>query len=316
MFSTEEFVIKARLIHGDRYNYSKVDYCHSQIKVQIICPIHGVFFQRPSLHLQGNGCVSCRNEKFNTQRKNSVSDFIKKAKDIHKNKYDYSLVEYINNKTKVKIICPIHGVFEQKPNNHINLKQGCMQCRDDVNRLNLNEVIERSNKIHNNKYNYDLVVYENNNSKVKIVCPKHGVFTQRISDHMLGRGCRLCKFSLGEKTIADFLMTNNIKFIPQKTFDDCKNTNVLPFDFYLPEYKICIEYQGEQHFKEIKKWGGKSKLDYTHHNDNIKKNYCKINDINFIEISYNDNIEEKLLTLKKFIYNCTRGENNDAHKVL
>jgi len=119
--TTEEFIEMAKSIHGDRYDYSLVEYKNNKTKVKIICPVHGVFEQKPIHHLRGHGCHECGDKRLTTKQ------FIEKVKSIHKDKYDYSLVEYKNNKTKVKIICPVHGPFEQRPNDHLR-GRGCFKC--------------------------------------------------------------------------------------------------------------------------------------------------------------------------------------------
>ena len=122
--TTEEFIKRAKEIHGDKYDYSLVDYKNMTTKIKIICPIHGVFEQRPSDHLRGD-CFFCAGKN-----KLTTEEFIKRAKEIHGDKYDYSLVEYKGIYEKVKIICPIRGLFEQSPSNHLNktYPQGCPFC--------------------------------------------------------------------------------------------------------------------------------------------------------------------------------------------
>jgi very-short-patch-repair endonuclease len=137
--STEEFIKKARKVHGDKYDYSKVKYVNNYTKVCIICPIHGEFLQNPNSHLQGFGCKKCGN--INTKEKQILGKekFLKKAKEVHGDKYDYSKVEYVNNETKVCIICPIHGKFLQSPASHVNRKSGCPFCaaEQNINESNL-----------------------------------------------------------------------------------------------------------------------------------------------------------------------------------
>ena len=116
----EKFIEKAKAIHGDRYDYSKVEYSNNRTKVCIICPVHGEFWQTPHTHLQGCGCPACYGTK-----KRTKEEFVEEARKIHGDRYDYSRVEYINNKTPVCIICPEHGEFWQKPENHLVAKQGC-----------------------------------------------------------------------------------------------------------------------------------------------------------------------------------------------
>jgi len=121
--TTEEFIVDAYCKHGDRYNYKFVEYKNAKTKVKIICSTHGIFEQTPGNHLNGKGCSECSgNKKLNTE------EFIEKAKAIHGNKYDYSLVEYKNAKINIKIICSEHGIFEQIVSNHLSGK-GCSKCK-------------------------------------------------------------------------------------------------------------------------------------------------------------------------------------------
>ena len=122
-----EFIKKSRKKHGDKYDYSEVEYVNVNTKVHIICPEHGEFEQLPNSHLQGCGCPKCGIEKMRESISSSKEDFIKKAREVHGNKYDYSKVEYVNNKTKVCIICPEHGEFEQIASYHMG-GNGCPKC--------------------------------------------------------------------------------------------------------------------------------------------------------------------------------------------
>lgn len=125
----EQFIAKAKAVHADKYDYSKVDYVNNRTKVCIICPIHGEFWQTPNTHLRGSGCKKCAGYfVFCTE------DFILEAKKIHGDKYDYSKSVFINAKSKIKIKCPIHGIFYQKSDVHINQKCGCPQCANESKR--------------------------------------------------------------------------------------------------------------------------------------------------------------------------------------
>ena len=255
--TTKEFIDMAKEVHGDRYDYSLVEYKGLKFKVKIICNnCQSCFEQRVSNHLYLNrGCSLC-----NGGIKTTKDFFIKNSIKIHGNKYDYSLVVYKNSKTKVKIICNKHGVFEQTPSNHF--RHGCYLCnRINPPKLNKVDFINKAKKVHGNLYDYSLVEYRNNNTKIKIICNKHGIFAQRPNDHIgANHGCPNCRISRGEERIKIFLEQNNIKFEPQKTFIGCADKRLLPFDFYLPVQNILIEYDGEQHFEPIKVMGGNDKL--------------------------------------------------------
>jgi hypothetical protein len=225
-FKLNDFILKAKTIHGDKYDYSITKYRNITSKVKIICPIHGEVELVAREHLYNKiGCPKCYS-KFN-----DIELVINEANLIHGDKYDYSLVNYINKKTKVKIICPIHGEFEQLLHSHVNNKQGCPKCSGNK-RLTTNDFIEKAKTIHGTKYDYSLVEYVNNLTKVKIICPIHGEFEQSPSNHLIGRGCKICgNIKLSEfrtKTSDEFISEankiHNNKYIYNLTeYIDCKN---------------------------------------------------------------------------------------------
>lgn len=308
--NTENFIEKAKLKHKNKYDYSKTVYNGCKNKIIIICPEHGEFLQIPNNHLQGQGCPICSGKI-----KKTTEQFIKEAKEIHQNEYDYSLVKYKNAKTKVKIICKKCGnVFEQLPKNHCrkNNPQGCPICYGNIIKTT-EQFVEKSEKIWGlNKYDYSLVNYVNNRTKVKIKCLKHNlIFEQTPKKHYLGEGCFLCVCkSKSEEIIDAFLKKHNIKFIREYAFKDCKYKKVLPFDFYLPDYNIVLEYQGIQHFKQQGR--GHEKLEERKLKDQIKRNYCLKNSIKEIEINYFDNLEIKLNFLLKILKEEKIGQTNKS----
>lgn len=292
--TTDEFISKSRNIHGSTFDYSLLEYKNNQSKVKVVCSIHGVFEIPACKHLQGRGCPNCSGYKISNE------DFINRVKIIHGNKYDYSQVEYKQMHKKIKIICQIHGEFSQTPDRHLN--GGCNKCaREKYGRdktLTNKEFIDRSNSIHEFKYDYSLVDYKHGHKKVKIICPIHGEFQQFPTNHIVGKGCQSCKDSKGEKEIRKWLKENNIKYVSQKKFKKCRNILPLPFDFYLPKQDICIEYDGEQHFKSVKMFGGDMGYELRVRNDKIKTNFCEDNNITLIRITYKDDIVFKLNSQK------------------
>lgn len=392
MKKDENFIIDSSHKHNNFYDYSKVEYFNSKTKVEIICPIHGSFLQTPNHHKRGSGCNECSsNKKMNTE------SFIKKSKEIHSDKYGYSKVNYINNKTKVIINCPFHGEIEQTPNSHLN-GCGCYICSNKENsnkrkllekcnicynvcdehgisihkkhynncpvciernideelnkrknilqkkleskhnklkfnldgyinsksiieiecnihgksnmkvsalkygsgcnkckiQKNTDKFINEANRIHNNLYDYSNVEYIKSLSKVNIICSLHGEFKQTPLSHLKHNGCPKCKKSSGERIVSYFLDKNGIEYNFQKRFDGCKNKNTLPFDFYIPKYNLCIEYDGLQHYKPVKKYGGKKAFLIRKNNDNIKNIFCSNNGIDLLRIRYDENVFEKL----------------------
>jgi hypothetical protein len=177
----------------------------------------------------------------------------------------------------VVIICPKHGEFLQRPNDHLT-GYGCKMCQykktSKENRFTNEEFIEKANKIHSNTYDYSLVKYNGYENKIIVICSKHGKFQQTPHAHLIGVGCPICKESRGEKKVAEILMKNNIEFEREKTFPDLKYKSNLFYDFYLPKYNLFIEYQGVQHFITIEFFGGKKGLIERRKRDIIKYKYA------------------------------------------
>ena len=296
--TTEDFIKKARIIHGNIYDYSNVEYINKRTKVCIICPEHGEFWQRPGDHLSGNGCYYCGRKKC-TGKKVTTESFIKDAILIHGDKYDYSKVEYVDSKTKVCIICPEHGEFWQLPSAHTS-GQGCPKCKKykvGKNKYNTETFIKRAKEIHGDKYDYSKVEYVDSKTKVCIICPEHGEFWQEASRHLMGDNCPKCKNSSLENKICQILDLNNIKYI-----NGC-NKSVLPWleklhlDFYLPECNIGIECQGGQHFKPINFFGGLNYYFEIRKRDIKKMKLCKEHNIKLLyytEDDYDNFLGEKL----------------------
>lgn len=292
-YTTEEIIHCFKKINGDRYDYSKFEYVNSKTKSIIICKKHGEFLQMPSNHLKGENCKKCMYEGERIiQNKHSLESFVEKANLIHNFKYNYSKTVYKNNKENIIIICAEHGIFSQRPDRHL-YGDGCIQCAGTY-QYTIKDFIEKSNEKHNFKYDYTDTYYTNNDSKVTIKCPKHGCFEQIAKDHLRGVGCKNCNDSKGEIEIRKYLMNKNIVFESQKRFDDCFNSKTnykLPFDFYLSQYNICIEYDGEQHFEPIN-FGNYSNEKIEHifficlRNDQIKNEYCINNNITLLRIPY------------------------------
>jgi len=207
VLSTEEFIEKAKLIHGNTYDYSIVNYVNTDTNISIICRKngHGLFEQTPYKHLIGRGCPVCGNLKKGISQRKSKDDFIKQAKKVHTDKkYSYEKIDYRGDNKKIVVVCPKHGDFYQTPSSHLN-GSGCPVCGrySSINKrkLGIKEFIERSNLKHNFYYNYDNVLYENARTHVKIVCPLHGEFLKTPSKHLQGQGCPKCSVKNRKKPL-------------------------------------------------------------------------------------------------------------------
>jgi len=293
----EILIEKVRLIHGNKYSYSFDDIINSKSKIKITCQTHGLFLQRLDHHLNGSGCPKC------VGRGKTNTELIESFKLIYGDKYNYDLTQYKNAKTNIKITCPKHGFFEVHARNHLRGVE-CAKCERErlssSQRKTTTEFLQKANETHCGYYDYSLVKYVNAKTKVQIICPKHGSFNQTPRQHIQGTGCPICKESKGERAIRLFLETNKINFISQYKFDNCKNIRPLPFDFYLPDFNICIEYQGEQHYINKNFFGGEVKLKYVQSNDNTKKQYCLQNNIKLYTIPYT-NFKEIEILLQNYL---------------
>lgn len=192
MDKTKTFVDRSIIIHNNKYDYSLVEYIHSKGKVKIICPDHGDFFVRADMHIQGVGCPSCKIRIKPPSNRYTTKTFIQTANKVHKNKYNYALTEYKHNRVKIKIICPIHGDFEQYPQEHLRYKIGCQKCAK-CHSYTEKEFIENAKQIHGTKYDYSKTFYKKCMEKLIIICPIHGEFLQTPNSHISKKsGCKKC----------------------------------------------------------------------------------------------------------------------------
>lgn len=182
----KEFINEARKIHGDKYDYSHVEYKGALKRICIVCPEHGVFWKVAYDHLKGSGCPTC----FRLSRRSSTDAFIAKCKEKYGDLYDYSKVKYVHNKEKVCVICPKHGEFWVTPNNHLRGSR-CPDCYGTPKK-SLEQFINEARKVHGDKFDYSRVVYDGLSQKVCIVCPEHGEFWQRPGSHLKGAQCPAC----------------------------------------------------------------------------------------------------------------------------
>lgn len=193
--SQEKFLVEALKIHGNKYDYSLVKYQKAKQKVTIICKKHGEFRQSPDDHKSGRGCYKCGKNRVAKKLSSNKSTFINKSNKTHNYKYDYSFVEYKNAKSKVQIVCPLHGAFDQEPYVHL-VGSGCKKCAHEEGgkqrRSSTKDFINKAKEIHDFKYDYKLVVYKTNCEKVKIMCPIHGLFKKSPQKHLSGQGCPKC----------------------------------------------------------------------------------------------------------------------------
>jgi hypothetical protein len=199
--SEKEFLEKARFIHGDAYDYSKVDYKNAQRHVILICKKAGhTFTQRPMHHVKGTGCPKCKNKKLTQEEFITLST----AK-FGPSMFNYSQVKYINMNTKITLICKSDHTFDVTPKKHMQKDGGCRLCANIKTQLRCRSTkdifIEKARNIHKDIYDYTDVVYTNNNTKVTIKCAKHGPFLKTPQKHLSGQGCNKCKANYSKISI-------------------------------------------------------------------------------------------------------------------
>jgi len=289
--TTDEFIYRAKQAHNNRYDYSKCNYINAKTNIEIICLIHGSFYQRPDHHLSGFGCSACSNNKQKT-----LKEFIDQANNIHNYKYDYSKSDYKHNKYKLIIFCKNHGEFKQSPISHLK-GQGCPACKfeklSNIYAFTLKDVIDKCKLIHNNYYEYKIVKYKNTRDYLIIICPKHGEFKQSAIKHLNGQGCSKCSYNVSK---IEQIWLNSLN-IPE----NCRqkiikiNNKTFKVDAYVPETNTIYEFYGDYWHGNPKKYSAE-KI-----NPHSKKTFGEL---------YQETLEKESV-LKKSGYNLITIWEND-----
>lgn len=203
--TSENFILEAKKVHGNLYDYSLAKYTGAHRKLVILCKNHGEFSQAPHEHLKGQGCPTCARNQIKT-----TDLFIKQATEVHCGKYLYNNTAYYRDYAKVIVTCREHGDFSQEASAHLQ-GQGCPTCGGTA-RKTTKQFIEGATEVHKSRYSYEVVDYKNSKTKVTITCKDHGNFEQAPSDHLQGKGCPLCT-DKSESKIVYILTdgTNNYK---------------------------------------------------------------------------------------------------------
>ena len=248
--SLDEIIERAKIKHNNFYIYDNTKMIDKKITIE--CPYHGEFIQNITDHITyGHGCKKCAKYKARQLYLDTTDIFITNAKNVHGNLYDYSMVDYIDSHTKVKIICTIHGIFEQVPNSHL---QGstCFFCAKEkianIHRSCTEEFIEKAKIVHKDKYDYTETVYIGNNEKVIIICKKHGKFEQVPSSHLSGNGCYKCTCCGFSKEACEWLdivaKENNIYIQHALNDGEYKIQGAGKVDGYCKETNTVYEFFG------------------------------------------------------------------------
>ena len=265
------------------------EYVNNRTKIKCKCKIDGYEWKTtPNNLLHGQGCPKC-----SRHARKTTEEFINELKQI--NDDIEVLGEYINDKTKIKVRCKKDGhEWKATPNNLLS-GYGCPKCSGNIRNKTTEEFINELKQINDNIE--ILGEYVNNSTKIKVRCKKDGHEWKATPNNLLsGYGCPKCNASKGEKRVAKYLDSKNIEYKSQYKFNNCKSKHKLPFDFYIPNLNIAIEYDGRQHYEIIDYFDGLDGFIDTKVRDTIKTVYCKENNIKLIRIPYwdFDNIEKIL----------------------
>lgn len=286
--SQDEFILRAMEVHNNVYDYSKTIYTKMSKKIIYTCNRHGDIEQVAQDHVGGKGCKYCaRNQP-------TENELLEKFKEYHPT-LDFSKFRYTyqSNKSTFEVKCNIcETTFYPCISNIINQKSGCPKCNNNLQK-NTSVFISESTEIHGNKFDYNKVNYTNAHNVVELYCNVHDVeFSIPAYQHLNGRGCDKCSSETNSshavKMIENKLNFLGITYIREIRFDECRNVLPLPFDFFIEELNLCIEYDGAQHFKPLKHWGGEKSLKSRQENDEIKNKYCEDNNINLLRLKYNE----------------------------
>lgn len=296
----EQFIKEARTVHGNKYDYSKVNYIDAHTKICIICPEHGEFWQTPINHLKGNGCPKCKGKRcWNNRERMTTEKLIAKFSEKHGDKYDYSRVIYKSPKDKIEIICRKHGSFFQLPYAHLN-GQGCPLCaKESLAKqfsMTTEDFIKRAKLVHGDEFIYYKTNYVNSKTKVCITCKKHGDFWQNPMPHLKGIKCPMCyaetSVSKNERDLQTY-----IKFLCQDDNIRLNARNIihpLEIDIVNETKKTCIEYNGLY-------WHSTEKLSNINYHLN-KTNLCQEKGYQLIHIFEDEWIDKRDIVKSKLEY--------------
>ncbi|QDV86909.1 hypothetical protein [Planctomycetes bacterium TBK1r] len=342
--TTEEFIRRARVVHGDFFDYSEVEYTGAMDHVTIICPVHGRYKQSPNNHYRQQGCPACEKKGRQLQR----GDFFRKARAKYGDDYDYPVQEFFGAKTPVKVVCKKHGEFTATAGEHVSwrgcpeclrikrvvlsdhvavarecktpvlglsaaphvkdllflckscfsridprYRSGlCGQCRAGWNITPFSQVVAQARRIHGDTFTYDEETYVSTVKPMAIKCSAHGTFRQTPQDHLKGQGCPVCKSPKGERRIANWLAKHGVAFKHQHRIRADGRTVVV--DFFVPEENAFIEFDGQQHRKPVKRFGGKEAFFRQVERDQWLDRYAEIQGIYLVRLQSLGEIEPTL----------------------
>lgn len=325
-YSFENFIGRSIKNFGKSFCFDGSNYINMSIKIKFICLSCGKENEmKPCDHLRRkNGCGHC-SERIKTGILLYTSqDFIHRSIENFGRVFGFDNMCYIDANTEIELFCMLCNLtITTTARKHLKSKHGCKGCAITARRiarsLTQDEFLTKAKIVHRENYDYSKSKFIKTATEVTIICRKCGKeFDQRPGDHIYGKkGCSACRRSKGELLIESILIDDKIQYISQHYFDECKLEKVLYFDFYLVKYNLLIEYDGEQHFKAIKFYGGEENFKKRQLRDKTKNDYCIKNKINLLRISYkyplnevNDLIQNIIANPEKIKSMCEDPTNN------
>ena len=274
--------------YGHKLLTEKSEYTNTNYKLEIMCDKGHIYNKRINDFRKGVRCNVCSLENKSKKQRTDFREIKELVKSV-----GYVLLsnesDYKNNDSKLEMKCEKGHIFKQRYSNFKKRKTRCPKCFDERRKF-MTFVSYKERKEYVENFGFKLLTkeedYINANQKCKFMCDKGHIYYTKMHDFKAGNRCPICKKSKGETEIKRFLINKNLNFEEEFKFDDCKFKRKLPFDFYLPEYNICIEYDGRQHFEIAKAFGGLEAFIDTKIRDTIKNEYCKNNNIKLIRIPY------------------------------
>ncbi len=282
------FIEKAVAIYGESYDYSSIDFIDSKTPISLYCQLHGEFTVPPAKHLNGQHCRRCKQlANAEVNRQNRTNTFIRKAQEVHGERFDYSRANEMDTSSRCIIICRIHGPFRQFRGNHLE-GRGCRKCSNEDQTTTLEEFIERAERAHGvGSFDYSKVQqFKTTRDKVLIICPIHGDFLQIARDHMRGVGCSSCRIFISQPEMEIFEAISSA--IPERVEQSVRSV-ISPYelDIYIPDLKLAIEFNGVYwHPKRI--WMDDVLNGHSLSRESLKSQLCSELNIRLIHIWEDD----------------------------
>lgn len=246
-------------------------------KYWFICEKHGKYLQIYRAHQQGSRCRKCQADGHRRRKLLTIEEAERRQPDLVKGQ------TWRGNHANYEYVCDTHGIYKQQFSNH-HSGERCRECAKKTqgayHKLTIKEAqVRHPDLVRGQEWKGTLAAY-------KYECPTHGIYKQVFNAHDKNKQCPLCRESKGEKRISRVLESTGLSFSRQKKFGSCKSKRVLPFDFYIEDLTLLIEYHGRQHYHPVREWGGKKTFEGVQHRDGIKRRWAKKHGIRLLIVPY------------------------------